>query len=159
MELKNLILCSVMGIALVLIVFPVQAFSASHIDYIVDNDGNAVVTADYELSFAEKLALSTDFAKNEFTKALKTEYGEGVEVISIDETRTQFTIKGFADVKDGSVITPCLNFENIKNRIEKYWFTKYLGIDYSPSLITIKFANGKVYSYNDVLFIPSLSDI
>ena len=148
-----------MGMVLLLVI-PVQAFSASHVDYTIDNSGNAIVTADYELSFTEKLALSTDFAKNEFIKALKTEYGEGVEIISITETQTQFTIKSFADIRDdNSIVTPCLNFESIKNRIEKYWFTKYLGIDYSPSLITIKFANGKVYSYNDVLFIPSLSDI
>jgi hypothetical protein len=147
------------SVALMLAIFPVQAFSASHIDYTIDNKGNALVTADYELSFTEKLALNTDIAKNEFTKALKTEYGDGVEVIAITETRTQFSIKGFADIRDdNSIVAPCLNFQNIKDRIDKYWFTKYLGIDYSPTLITMTFANGKSYSYNDVLFIPSLSD-
>jgi hypothetical protein len=154
---KNIIVYSIMLIALALVVVPAQAFSASHIDYSISPNGDASVTADYELTFLEKIALSTDFAKGEFETALKNEYGDDVKILSITESNTQFLIPGFADIRDGNLITPCLNFGNIKDRVEKYWFMKYLSVDYTPTLTTVRFPNGETHSYNDELFVPSLS--
>jgi hypothetical protein len=153
----SMIICILWIAACIFIINPVQAFSATHVDYIIDEGGNALVTADYDLSIVESIALSTNTVKDGVSKALRNEYGPQTEIISLDSHRGQFTIPKFADVKNDTIQTPCLDFGKVKKSVDKYWFSKVLNINYAPDITTIRFYNGKVYTYNKVIFIPALT--
>lgn len=154
---KYIIGSIVICIILAIVVFPAQAFRVDHLDYSISANGDAVVSADYELTFIEKIALMVPTIKDEVSKAIKTEYGEKSEIIMMNETRAQFTIPGFADKYPTYIQTPSLNFSRIQARVDAYWFIKALNIDYSPTVTTIRFFDGTVHTYNDVMFIPALT--
>lgn len=142
-------------IIILLIILPVQAFGVDHLNYNVSKTGDAIVTADYNLSFVESLTLP--IVSGELTNAIKSEYGQDTEIIQMTNTRTQFNVIKFADKYDTYVQTPRLNFENNKNRVESYWFLRSLNIDYSPTITTITSFNGSEYTYNNELVIPAMT--
>jgi len=139
---------------LIVVICPVQAFAVHNLEYTIYENGNALVSAQYELSLIEKVALLVPTIKDEVRGAIKTEYGEKAEIIVINETDAQFTIPGFADLHEGYIQTPLLTFENVKTRMESYWFTKYLNIDYSPDITTVKFFDGQEFVFYDQMVIP-----
>jgi hypothetical protein len=142
-------------IILSLIILPIQAFSVDHLNYNISRTGDAVITADYNLSFVESLTLP--IVNGEITNAIKSEYGQDTEIIQMTNTRTQFNVIKFADKYDTYVQTPRLNFENNKNKVESYWFLRSLDIDYSPTVTTITSFNGSEYTYNNELIIPAMT--
>jgi len=157
-NLKNIPIFLILVVAISLAILPAQAFSVDKLEYNIDNTGTVYITADYSLSFLESLALQTPTIRDEFTKAIKTEYSDGAEVITITDTHTEFSIPKWADIKsDGYIQTPAITFENVKSRIDSYWFLKALNIDYSPTITIVKFPNDETYTYNDQMTIPSLS--
>lgn len=139
---------------MIVVICPVQAFVAHNLEYTIYENGDALVTTHYELSFMEKVALLVPTIKDEVRNALKTEYGEKAEIVFINETDAQFTIPGFADLHEGYIQIPLLTFENVKTRMESYWFMKYLNIDYSPDITTVKFFNGQEFVFYDQMVIP-----
>lgn len=142
-------------IIILLIILPVQAFGVDHLNYNVSRTGDALVTADYNLSFVESLTLP--IVGGELANAIKSEYGQDTEIIQMTSTRTQFNVIKFADKYDTYVQTPRLNFENNKNRVESYWFLRSLDIDYSPTVTTITSFNGSEYTYHNELVIPAIT--
>jgi hypothetical protein len=153
--LKTIIPLSIIFIATIFIVCPVQGFVADHIEYNIQQNGDATVTADYTMSLGEQIALMVPTVKEQFTEVIKSEFGQDATVVSMSNKRATFTIPKYADATDTYIQTPCMDFNRIKDRAESYWFMKYMDIDYSPTLTTISFPNGEVITYNDMLFIPA----
>jgi hypothetical protein len=158
-SLKTTIMIAIIYAALIFAIYPVQGFVADHIDYSIHNNGDATVTADYTMNWGEQIALMVPTVKDQFSNTIKSEYGDKAEVISISDSHAQFTIPDYGVVTDTYVQSPYISFENIKSRIDKYWFMKYLDIDYSPTITTITFDNNKIYTYNDVMVIPAVTNI
>jgi hypothetical protein len=142
-------------ILMLVIIIPVQAFGVNHLDYSISDKGDALVTANYNLSFVESLALP--LVKGELTNAIKSEYGQDSEVLFMTDTTSQFTIPKFADSYPTYVQTPQLNFEHIKSRVDSYWFLQSLDIDYSPEITTIDSFNGSVFTYYNQTIIPAMT--
>jgi len=157
--LKTTILIAIIYTAIIFTIYPVQGFVANHIDYTIHNNGDATVTADYEMSIGEKIALMVPGIKDQFINVIKSEYGENAKVSSLSDSHAQFTIPDYGLVTETYVQSPYISFENLKTRANGYWFMKYLDIDYSPTITTITFDNGKVITYNDVTVIPATSNI
>jgi len=156
MNVKHISILAIISIAL-LIICPVQAFNVNQLTYSVAEDGSAIVTANYEMSFLEKIGLAVPTVKDEVINAVKTEYGSTAEVVSISETDAELAIPNFADKYDTYMQTPCLNFTKIQSRMNAYWFIGVLDIDYSPTTTTVKFYNGQEYNYDNQVFIPSIT--
>jgi hypothetical protein len=156
-SLKTTIMIAVIYTTLIFTVYPVQGFVADHIDYNIQSNGDAIVTADYTMSLGEKIALMVPTIKDQFAKVIQSEYGDNAKVVSITDSQVIFTIPQYADVTDSALVTPCISFEKIKSRADQYWFMKYMDIDYSPTLTTITFPNGNKSTYDDVMFIPSIT--
>ena len=145
----------ILFIIVLLVILPVQAFGIDRLNYNISNTGDAMITADYNLSFVESLTLP--IVSGEITNAIKSEYGQDSKVIQMTTTRTQFSVIKFADSYDTYVQTPQLNFEHNKNRVEAYWFLRSLDIDYSPTVTTITSFNGTEYTYNNEMVIPAMT--
>jgi hypothetical protein len=144
--------------AIILFIFTqMQFFKVDRLEYHVYSDGAAIVTANYNLTFIEKAWLVLPPTRDGITRIIKDEYGENSEVMSITDTSTIFMIPQFAELHDTTLLTPTLNFENIRNRATSLWFIGLLNIDYSPTTTIISFENGQLHTYTEVLTIPALT--
>lgn len=144
------------GICLIMIIaIPVSALNVKQLTYDVAENGDAIVTADYDLSFVEKVGLTVPGIKDELTNAIKNEYGRDAEIKIVNYNHAEFTIPRFADNHDTYMELPSLNFTKIQEKIDSYWFIKVLDINYSPESTTIKIFNGKEFNYYNQMFIPS----
>jgi hypothetical protein len=147
-----------MIVAISLAIIPTQAFSVDRLEYNIDEIGTVYVSADYQLTFLESVALRVPTIRDEFTKAINTEYGNDAVVLDLTDTHTEFSIPKWADVKeDGYIQTPSITFSNVKNRIDSYWFLKPLNIDYTPAITIVRFPNGESFTYTEQMSFPSLS--
>jgi hypothetical protein len=144
-------------IAIICLIYPVQGFVVNHLDYSFDQEGNALVTANYTLSLGESVVLAVPTIKDEFKNTIKNEYGENSHILELNDKVAQFTIPNYAIKTDTYIQTPFLTFEKIKTRINSYWFLKYLDIKYTPDVTTITFYNGQVYTYKDAMTIPPIT--
>ena len=160
---RSYILAGTLALVIVLLACPAQAFTAKSLDIAVDQNGDAVITFDYELSLAENFAVFMQIADPaaELRKALEGNFGKPVEVIQANNGRAQFVTRGYATVKerDGTVIvkTPALSFENAEKVLKKYWFAPLVSPDFSPSVTRVSFSDGFSQEYLDQLSIPSIS--
>ena len=155
---KYILIIAALCIILAVVIFTqTQAFKVDRLQYNVLKNGDAQVTASYKLNFVEQVWLWFPMTKDGISSAIKTEYGEDSEIISMGDTKTEFTIPHFADKYDTYIQTPTLTFENIKKRSNDYWFISWLNIDYSPTVTIIKFFDGTEYKYDDKMFIPALT--
>jgi len=142
-------------IVILLAIIPTQAFGINHLEYTIFTNGDAFVTADYNLTPIEAFALP--LIKGEIITTIQNEYGPDADVSMITDTRTEFDIPKYADSYDNYVQTPTLNFENTQSRIQNNWFLKTLNIDYSPDTTTIVSFNGTKYDYQNQMIIPALT--
>lgn len=140
---------------ILLIIIPTQAFAVNHLEYTIFTNGDAFVTADYNLTPLETLVLP--LIKGEIITTIKNEYGPEADVTMITDMRTEFDIPKFADSYDDYVQTPTLNFANTQSRVQTNWFLKTLNIDYSPATTTIISFNGTKYDYENQMIIPALT--
>lgn len=155
---KTSAILSIIFLVIVIATSPAQAFSASHIDYAIHNNGDATVIADYQMSFGEKIALIVPGVKDKFIEVIKTEYGQDAQVKEINDCHAEFTIPRYGVVTDTYVQSPYISFENIKTRAGGYWFMNYMDIDYSPATTTITFDNGKVHTFKEVMIVPAITN-
>lgn len=142
-------------IVILLAIIPTQAFSVNHLEYTIFTNGDAFVTADYNLTPLETLVLP--LIKGEIITLIQNEYGPDADVTMITDTRTEFDIPRYADSYDDCVQTPTINFENTQSRVQNNWFLKTLNIDYSPDTTTIVSFNGTKYDYQNQMIIPALT--
>lgn len=132
-----------------------QTFAVNHLEYTIFTNGDAFVTADYNLTPLETLVLP--LIKGEIITLIQNEYGPDADVTMITDTRTEFDIPRYADSYDDCVQTPTINFENTQSRVQNNWFLKTLNIDYSPDTTTIVSFNGTKYDYQNQMIIPALT--
>lgn len=152
---------TIFGIIMIIITLTIfglisnNTFAVNHIEYTIFTNGDAFVTADYNLTPLETLVLP--LIKGEIVTTIKNEYGPEADVTMITDTRTEFDIPKFADSYDDYVQTPTLNFANTQSRVQNNWFLKTLNIDYSPATTTIISFNGTEYNYENKMIIPALT--
>lgn len=152
---------TIFGIVMIIITLTIfglisnNTFAVNHLEYTIFTNGDAFVTADYNLTPLQTFVLP--LIKGEIITTIQNEYGSDADVTLITDTRTEFDIPRYADSYDDYVQTPTINFENTQSRVQKNWFLKTLNIDYSPDTTTIVSFNGTKYDYQNQMIIPALT--
>ncbi|PKL70590.1 MAG: hypothetical protein CVV30_04360 [Methanomicrobiales archaeon HGW-Methanomicrobiales-1] len=149
-------------LVLVIIVCPVQAFSAKNLDISIQDNTNAIITFSYDLSWYESIAVFSRIADpgTELAKALRTQFKKNVEVTSVTGNSAQFQVENFASraVNDGAVSlnTPSLSFKNADKVLKKYWFASFISPDFSPEITRVSFPDGYSEEFYNRDLIPSV---
>ena len=144
----------IIGIAiLALCACPAQAFTAKNLDIVVQDNGDATITFNYELSWYENVAVFTRIANpnTELKKALESNYGKSVDVLATTGNQAQVLVHGFASsrIADGSttITTPALSFRSAEKVLKQYWFAPLISVDFSPEVTRVVFPDGYVEQY------------
>jgi len=157
-----LILSGIVLLAICCAVTPAQAFTAKNLDIAVQQNTDAVITFDYELSWIENIAVFMRIADPgaELKKALESNYKKPVIVMVADGGRSQFMVQGFASVeeRDGTVLmrTPALSFVEAEKVLNQYWFAPFIAPDFSPGVTRVSFPDGYVEDFSNEISIPAI---
>jgi hypothetical protein len=141
---------------------PAQAFEAKNLDITVQQNADAVITFDYELSWVENIAVFMHITDPgaELQKALESNYKKPVTVTVADGGRSQFMVEGFASVheRNGTVLmrTPALSFVEAEKVLNQYWFAPFITPDFSPEVTTVRFPDGYVADFSNQISIPAI---
>jgi len=148
-----------------LLVCPAQAFTAKSLDISVQDNTDAVITFEYELSWFENMAIFVRIGDpgTELKKALESNFNKPVQITEADAGRSQFFVKGFAtrQVKDGvtTLNTPALSFSDAETVLKQYWFAPLVSPDFSPDGTRVSFPDGYTQTFSNQDQIPGISHI
>lgn len=154
----------VMGIAiLALCVCPAQAFTAKTLDISVQENGDATVTFDYDLSWYENVAVFTRIADpaTELKKAIENNFNTQADVLATTGSETKILIHGFASGRttDGvtTMTTPALSFQSAERVLKQYWFAPLISVDFSPEITRVTFPDGYTEQFVNQIALPKIS--
>jgi hypothetical protein len=145
-----------------LAVSPVHAFTAKTLDITVQENTDAVITFDYDLSWFENIAVFMHIADpgTELKKALESSYGKPVLVTKTNGGESRFVVQGFAskETRNGTVtlITPALSFVDAEKILNQYWFAPLINPDFSPAVTRVNFPDDYTEEFNDQISIPAI---
>jgi len=154
-----------LGLVLViaLLAAPAAAFTMNRFDIQVAENGDAEVTADYTLTWVERIVVFMRIAEpqQQLEYAISQYSGKDVTVTSVSPGETVLSVSDFATVREtrDAVIytTPYLDFSGAEQAIRGYWFSRFVTVDASPDISVVSFPDGYEESFPDSLVIPSLS--
>jgi hypothetical protein len=155
----------ILALIAILLVCPVQAFTAKSLDIAVQENTDAVITFEYQLSWYENVAVFARIGDpgTELKKALESNFHKPVQVTAADAGMSRFYVQGFAakKVKDGSttMTTPALSFREAEQVLKSYWFAPLISPDFSPAISRVSFPDGYVETYYDLDQIPRVSHV
>jgi hypothetical protein len=157
------VICSILLIIGACLV-PASAFTADSLDVWVANDqGDASVRFEYTLTWYERVVVFFRMVQpeQEFEKALEGYSGKPVDMISVTDSSTQFLVYGLATVEELDdrylYTTPELNFSESKQIVNRYWFHRFLKVDLSPAVTTVRFPDGYAETFYDEQKIPRVA--
>jgi hypothetical protein len=142
---------------------PAQAFTAKTLDINVQDNGDAVITFTYSLSWFENAAVFAHIAdpNTQLKNALESNYGKNVDVMAATGNQAEVLVHGFATrtMTDNGVTltTPELSFESAQRVLNHYWFAPLITVDFSPDVTAVDFPDGYVENYYDQITIPAIS--
>jgi hypothetical protein len=156
---------TMIGLALViaLLAAPAVAFTMDSLTIAVRETGDADVTADYTLTWVERIAIFMHIAEPEqvLEKALEESTGRDVVVSSITPGRTVLSVGNFAALRETgnrtTFITPSLDFSGAEQGVKGYWFAPLVSVDASPGMTVVSFPDGHQQVFYDALVIPSVT--
>ena len=160
---RSLILAGILLLVTCFFICPAQAFTAKSLDIAVQQNGDAVITFTYELSWIENIAVFMRIADPgvELQKALENNYKKSVDVIVANAGESQVVVYGFASVheNDGMVTmeTPALSFADAQKILNQYWFAPLITPDFSPDITTVSFPDGYTQEFSNQISIPAVS--
>jgi hypothetical protein len=152
-------------LVVILLACPVQAFSAKNLDIAIQDNADAIITFDYELSWIENMAVFSRIAdpSAELAKALQNQFRKNVAVTSVSGNHAEFLVERFATrtENDGGVSlnTPSLSFKNAEKAINKYWFARFISPDFSPEVTRVSFPDGYSMEFYNQDQIPSVRHV
>ena len=99
---RSFVLAGILVLVLWFAASPVQAFTAKTLDIAVQDNTDAVITFNYELSWIENMAVFMRIADPgaELKKALESNYKKPVTVMVANGGISQFMVQGFASVQE-----------------------------------------------------------
>jgi hypothetical protein len=161
--MKRLRIVSLLLVLGILTSTPAAALHARYLDIVVDREGNATVTFEYNLSFIEK-ALAFIGAVNpdrDLERIFAAATGGEVETLSAGDRATSFAVKGFAVVTDdarGSTYDTCpINLSWGQAGYESSILAPLLEPDFSPDVTVIRFPDAYSLTFRDQILIPNVT--
>ncbi|MDH7510338.1 MAG: hypothetical protein QHH04_04775 [Methanolinea sp.] len=149
-------------ILLVLVATPATAMTSDSLDISIQQDGRADIHFAYHLDWLEYIAVYLRLVDPaaELKKALESNFGKPVTVLSVNSNSVHLTVDSFARVSssNGNITarTPGLSFAEGEKILKSYWFAPLVRVDLSPSVTTIRFPDGYVETFSDRIGIPPL---
>jgi hypothetical protein len=162
---REFLIAGVLVIILLLAVPPAGAFRATSLDIVVQENTDAVITFEYQLSWFENAAVFARIGNpgTELKKALESNFHKPVQVTETDAGRSQFYVKEFATkkVKNNAVTltTPALSFQKAEQVLNTYWFARLISPDFSPDVTRVSFPDGYTEMFNNQDQIPKISHV
>ena len=153
------------GLVLVfaLLATPAAAFTIDSLNITVKQSGDAEVTADYTLTWLERIGIYMRIAQPEalLTQTLEQHSGKDVTVTSVTPGKTVLSIEDYAVVRqtgaNPTYVTPLLNFSGAEQAVKSYRFSRFVTVDASPGLTVVSFPDGHQQVFYDTLVIPSIT--
>ena len=144
---------------------PVSAFTAKTLDISIQDNTDAVVTFDYELSWYENIVVFARIVDPaaELAQAFRSESSKNVVVTGVNGNQAQIRIEKFASRKasDGveSLNSPSLTFTKARQALDKYWFARFVSPDFSPEVTRVRLPDGYTETFYNVEEIPSVRHV
>jgi hypothetical protein len=145
---------------------PVSAFTAKKLVMTVQENGDADINFNYQLTWPEKFAYSLIPGKEEIIQsALNSKFpSTTVDAIRVTKTSTDFTVREFATISTTETPaattyrTPAVSFNDAGNLLNAYpLIARILSPDFSPDITTVQFPHGQKYTYDDATEIPEIT--
>ena len=159
--------CTVIVIAgifiLACMVMPASAFTMKSLDVTVGQNGDAVIDAQYDLSFIEQSAVYFQIAdpSRELQSAFNTKSKNPVTVESVSSSSARILVPTYITMTSTSegttYTTPALSFERARNELKGYWFAPLVSLDFSKGTTTVRFPDGYTQQFAGQISIPSVS--
>jgi len=153
-----LFLCGIICLAL-LLVAPVQAFTADSLSITVAKNGDATASFKYTLEGVIENAIPESMLQEQLVKGLTTS-SNPPEVLSFDKTGANLYLKNFAvinDVPTGSEYqTASMDFKKAQIALQNSAVSTVISADFSPKVTTVTFPDGYSRQLTDSSVLPSL---
>jgi hypothetical protein len=156
----NLCIYTILALGLI-IACPVQAFTITTLDFVVENNQDMTVTFNYELDILEQTAVWVNLVDPaaELKAALEANTGKPVDNVIVTDNSVQATIRGFTTqvTVDNTITTttPGLSFANAEAAVQQYWFAALVSVDYSPAVTRVVYPDQYTETFYEVISIPS----
>ena len=144
-------------------VMPAQAFTAKSLTIILEENGDAQIDMQYELTLLEQSAVFLRIADpaEELKKAFDSNYNQPVTVTKATSSSSTVIVPSFATVHKGNgkytIVTPTVSFVKAQDVMNSYWFAPLVSPDFSPEITTVIFPDGFESDFDNVLSIPPIS--
>lgn len=145
------------------LVAPASAFTAKNLDIAVEQNGDATITFQYDLSLFETFAVYFRIADPaaELKSALEQNYHKTVDVIRTSPSETQLRVAKFATIPPGegplTIVTPALSFAEAEKLLKQYWFAPLISVDFSPDVTLVRFPDGFSARFENQVAIPQVT--
>jgi preprotein translocase subunit SecF len=144
-------------------VMPASAFTMKSLNIAIEENGEAQVDMNYDLSFVEQSAVFFRLADPaaQLKSAFDTGGSQHVTVTQVTSSSAHIVIPAFASVRTtdekSTITTPSVSFERARDVLNTYWFAPLVSPDFSPAVTTITFPDGYLVNYYDQISIPPIS--
>jgi hypothetical protein len=144
-------------------VMPASAFTMKSLDVTVGPNGDAVIDAQYDLSFLEQSAVYFQLAdpSQQLQSAFNSKTSAPVTVESVSPNAARISVPSYTSVKNGddgiTYTTPVLSFERARTALKSYWFAPLVSLDFSKGVTTVTFPDGYQEQFTGQISIPSVS--
>lgn len=161
--MKVSVLLSGILLAVLLIAPPATAFTNDKLDIQVDEMGSGMITINYTLSFFEDIAawLNVINPANEIQKEIEKSTGKTAVVLTASSDAAVFKVADYATLqRSGDTLTqttPRISFTEAENYLKNQWFSFLISQDLSPAVTTVRFSDGYIQTFDNVLEIPSIT--
>jgi hypothetical protein len=161
--MKKMVILISSLLLLALAVMPAQAFTLKSVTIHLEQNGDAQIGMEYDLSFFEQSAVFLHIADpaGELQSAFESGSTNTVSVTKATSSSAQIDVPSFASVTttDGKTImtSPAVSFERAQDVLSSYWFAPLVSPDFSPGVTTITFPDGHREYYYDQIHVPSVT--
>ncbi len=156
--LYPLFLCGILCVAL-LLVAPVQAFTADSLSITVAKNGDATAAFTYTLDGLIENAIPESILQEQLVKGLATS-SDPPEVLSFSKSEADLYLKNFAivtDVPTGTEYqTASMDFKKAQIALQNSAVSTVISADFSPKVTTVTFPDGYSRQLTSSSVLPSL---
>jgi hypothetical protein len=155
--------CALLVLLGILVSSPAAALEAGYLEIVVDHSGNATVTFEYTLSWAEQVLafLGAIRPDRDLGKIFGAVSGGEVSEILAGGGSASFSVGGFAAVSgtspNASYRTPVLNLSWAEAGWRVSFLSPLLSPDFSPAVTVIRFPDAYSVTFRDELMIPNIT--
>ena len=142
---------------------PASALTITSYTADIQDDGNAILTFNYDMTFVEYVGYYLNIANP--GKLIKEEYDKHAnmpgDVLSSDSKGTSFKVYGYAAVSDDvngkTITTPSQSFQKAEAILMEHPVAKLTTFDLSPDITRVTFPDGYYETFYNELSIPSIT--